>query len=157
VTSPIPIMRSLDFDGPHTLDDVPVVLGTIADFLDAAGCAAGARQQVALVLEEVLVNVMRSAWPGAMARGIFRVSVRTRREGAILEVEIVTEDDGIACDPTAIAAADTDAAPEASGIGGLGSHVMRAFTDRQDYARIGGLNRLTLGKRCPFDDEDATG
>jgi anti-sigma regulatory factor (Ser/Thr protein kinase) len=155
VTGPIPITRRLDLDGPQAVDDVPVVLEAIADFLDAAGCAAGARMQIELVLEEVLVNVVRNAWPDPMRRGIFRVSVRTRREDALLEVEIVAEDDGIEFDPTAIAAADTDAPLEDRAIGGLGIHFMREFTDAQDYARIDGCNRLTLRKRCPVDEDDA--
>jgi anti-sigma regulatory factor (Ser/Thr protein kinase) len=107
------------------------------------------------VLEEVLVNIVRNAWPDATARRIFRVSVRTRREDALLDVEIVTEDDGIEFDPTTVAAADTEASLEDRAIGGLGIHFMREFTDRQEYARIGGLNRLTLRKRCPFDEDDA--
>ena len=145
---------SRSWQGPDRAEEVPTLLAEVEGFLDAAGCPAGARMQIELVLEEVLVNVVRNAWPEGTPRGVFEVSAAVRMEAGVPEVVLVVEDDGVAFDPTAAAEADTDAALEDREIGGLGIHFMRQFTDAQHYARVDGRNRLTLRKRCAPDADD---
>ncbi|WP_198378093.1 ATP-binding protein [Neoroseomonas rubea] len=137
-------------EGPRAAEEVPALLDRAEALLAEAGCATPARMQVLLVLEEVVTNILRNAWPGGTGQGrVFTLALQAAPAGEAVEVAIETEDDGIAFDPTAAAPADVDAALEDRAIGGLGLHFMREMTDRQSYARIGGRNRLRLERRCP--------
>lgn len=137
-------------DGPRTTGEVPALLDRVEALLGAAGCAEAARMQIILVIEEVVVNILRNAWPGEAGPGrVFTLSVSATPAGDGVDVAIVTEDDGIPFDPTTAPAADTDATLDERDIGGLGIHFMREMTDRQSYARVAGRNRLRLDRHCP--------
>ena len=137
-------------DGPRAAEEVPALLDRAEALLAEAGCAMPARMQLLLVLEEVVVNILRNAWPGGAGQGrVFTLALRAAPAGDAVEVAIETEDDGIPFDPTVAEAPDIGAPLDDRAIGGLGIHFMRQMTDRQSYARIGGRNRLRLERRCP--------
>lgn len=140
-------------EGPRAVEEVPALLDRAEALLAEAGCATPARMQMLLVLEEVVTNILRNAWPGGAGQvRVFTLAVEAAPAGDAVEVAIETEDDGIAFDPTAAPPPDVDAALEDRAIGGLGLHFMREMTDRQVYARIAGRNRLRLERRCPAGD-----
>jgi serine/threonine-protein kinase RsbW len=142
-------------EGPRAVEEVPSLLDRAEALLAEAGCATPARMQILLVLEEVVTNILRNAWPGGPGQGrVFTLAVEAAPAGDGVEVAIETEDDGIAFDPTAAPPADIDVALEDRAIGGLGLHFMREMTDRQSYARIAGRNRLRLERRCPATPKD---
>jgi anti-sigma regulatory factor (Ser/Thr protein kinase) len=116
-------------------------------FLDALGCTDRAAAQVALIVEEMVSNVAKYAWPDDTPR-VFSLEVDARREGGELVVTLTTDDDGTPFDPTEAAPPDLDADLDARPIGGLGIHMIRTMTDRQSYQRVGGRNRFNVVKRC---------
>jgi serine/threonine-protein kinase RsbW len=116
-------------------------------FLDGLGCTDRAATQVALVVEEMVSNVAKYAWPDDTPRA-FSLEVDARREGGELVVTLTTDDDGTPFDPTQAAPPDLEADLDARPIGGLGIHMIRTMTDRQSYQRIGGRNRFNVVKRC---------
>jgi serine/threonine-protein kinase RsbW len=141
---------ALSCEGPRAFEEVPALLDQAEALLAGAGCATAARMQILLVLEEVVTTSRRNAWPGGAGPGrVFTLAIQAAPDGGAVDVAIETEDDGIAFDPTAAAAVDTEASLEDRQIGGLGLHFMRVMTDRQIYTRVAGRNRLRLERRCP--------
>ena len=116
-------------------------------FLNGLGCADRAAMQVALIVEEMVSNVARYAWPDDAPR-VFSFEVDARHEGDALVVTLTTDDDGTPFDPTQAAPPDLNADLDARPIGGLGIHMIRTMTDRQSYQRISGRNRFNVVKRC---------
>lgn len=94
---------------------------------------------VQLCLEEVVANLALHARPGSGPH----VTVTVAIEAAPLRV--IVEDDAIPFDSIARPVAPPLTQLETAEIGGLGLTLLRGFSATQDYARIGGRNRLTLG------------
>lgn len=130
--------------------DAQAVMGRVEEietFLHDAGCGMGPTQQVAIVAEEILMNIAQNAWGDAAAgRCVVDLSAEQRADG--VWVTLRTEDDGVAFDPLAAEAPDLEASLEEREIGGLGIHLIRTMTDRQAYHRTDGLNVLEVGKLC---------
>jgi len=130
--------------------DAQAVMGRVEEietFLTDAGCGMGPTQQVAIVAEEILMNIAQNAWGDATAgRCVVDLSAEQRADG--VWVTFRTQDDGVAFDPLAAEAPDLEASLEEREIGGLGIHLIRTMTDRQAYHRTDGLNVLEVGKLC---------
>ncbi|MDR2495042.1 MAG: ATP-binding protein [Spirochaetaceae bacterium] len=105
------------------------------------GCSDAARSQLAVVIEELFVNIARYAYAGETGEVVARLAVR----GA--DVVMSFEDQGAAFNPLDYPAPDPNAALEERGIGGLGIYLARAMTDRLSYQRINGKNHLSFSKR----------
>jgi anti-sigma regulatory factor (Ser/Thr protein kinase) len=102
---------------------------------------------LALVAEEVLVNIHKNAWP-AGAHGRCAVALTTERRDDGLAIVMTTRDDGMAFDPLAAAAPDVDSGLDDRALGGLGIFLVREMTDTQSYRREAGWNVLVLEKLC---------
>lgn len=130
--------------------DAQAVMGRVEEietFLTDAGCGMGPTQQVAIVAEEILMNIAQNAWGDATAgRCVVDLSAEQRADG--VWVTFRTQDDGVAFDPLTAEAPDLEASLEEREIGGLGIHLIRTMTDRQAYHRTDGLNVLEVGKLC---------
>jgi len=130
--------------------DAQAVMGRVEEietFLHDAGCGMGPTQQVAIVAEEILMNIAQNAWGDATAgRCVVDLSAEQRADG--VWVTFRTQDDGVAFDPLTAEAPDLEASLEEREIGGLGIHLIRTMTDRQAYHRTDGLNVLEVGKLC---------
>jgi anti-sigma regulatory factor (Ser/Thr protein kinase) len=124
------------------------VLDRLEAILAQAGCPPASRASFLVVAEEMVTNVARYAWPVGVEPGAFIVAAAIRRADDGIEVRLSTEDDGVAFDPTAGVAPDTDALLEDRPIGGLGIHLVRTMTICQAYRREGGRNRFAVWWRC---------
>jgi serine/threonine-protein kinase RsbW len=97
--------------------------------------------QLQVALDEVLSNVIKYAWTDG-APHTLRVRITAPPSG----IDVVITDDGAPFDPR------SQPEPEpARGRrlrpGGVGIHLVKQLVDRFDYARIGGMNCVTLIKR----------
>lgn len=136
--------RRLDLACARDDAAIAAVLARLEEALADAGCAPGACAAFLVVAEEMVTNVARYAWPAGAVPGIFTVSaVVTRRDDGV-EVELVTEDDGIPFDPTARPVPDTDTSVEERAVGGLGIHLVMQMTEWQRYGRHDGRNRFAV-------------
>lgn len=123
--------------------EVERVLDAIESHLTAHGAPPEQAMQFRLVAEEIITNIARCAWPeGEPHRFAVIFAVEPRATGKL--ARMVTVDDGIAFDPTAQPAPDTEAALDDRAIGGLGMLLVREMTDTQHYARVDGRNRFTV-------------
>jgi len=141
--------RRLQFELHGDMQQVMERVRSVQAFLLDAGCAAVAAQQMAVVAEEIFVNIVSDAWPGREP-GHCSVDVEVISREDSLQVILRTEDDGIAFDPTQAEPPDLEASLDDRPIGGLGIMLVRSMTDTQVYRRTEGHNILEVGKVCPL-------
>lgn len=144
MTSAETATRSLDLACARDDAAIAAVLTRLEEGLAGVGCPPGGSAAFLVVAEEMLTNVARYAWPAGAVPGIFNASALITRRDDGVEVELVTEDDGIPFDPTARPLPDTDASVEERAVGGLGIHLVMQMTERQRYSRDDGRNRFAV-------------
>jgi anti-sigma regulatory factor (Ser/Thr protein kinase) len=110
-----------------------------AQFLRASSVPASSIHDVQLVLEEVVTNVIRHAWPEG-GRHSIEVEVVVGTDGVQLRVE----DQGRAFDPTSAPEEPLPAALVDREAGGLGLRLVRRTATAVRYRRDGGRNILEL-------------
>lgn len=125
----------------HTLLGGRAGLGALLDDLESGLAARGAPMAavsaVLIAADEVLSNILDHG-------GAKTVEVAARLGDGRIEVWI--EDDGVAFDPLAAEAPDTQLSIEDREIGGLGILLVRKLMDEVGYERAGKHNRLRFSK-----------
>jgi anti-sigma regulatory factor (Ser/Thr protein kinase) len=120
-------------------------LGRLAGWVDtvAAGLRLDTRAEYALRLcvEEAASNVVMHGTPGDDGDADY-VALRVEPLPDVLRLTV--EDHCGAFDPRHVLPPDTPTSLEEARIGGLGIHLMRQYARAMDYARVDGMNRLTL-------------
>ena len=123
-------------------------LGSVSRIIDEAigfcadcGLTAATADELALVLEELLTNLVVHGLGGAPGHV---AEVALACDGRSLTA--VFTDDGPAFDPCAHPLPDLEGELEDRPVGGLGIYLIRTFMDRVEYHRSGNRNRLTLRK-----------
>ena len=99
-------------------------------------------KELHVVLDEVVSNVIRYAWPEG---GKHEICVCIAVRAGEVKIEIV--DDGVMFDPLTVRAPERPAPGQRPRHGGVGIHMMRQLVDTLEFARIGGRNHLTIRKR----------
>lgn len=119
--------------------------GFVSAVCQEMGTGISFQNDIDLALEEVVVNVIRYAYPKGI-RGHVEVSAQTEHDTLILTVK----DRGEAFDPTRTQEVDIDQPLEQRKIGGLGIHIVRKIMDRLHYQRTSdGYNILTMEIKLP--------
>ena len=129
----------------NDLSEFNRVTPAVHALLEREGVPEEARAAVDLVCEEMLVNVMKYAFPGG--GGERRIEFELRCEAKRLVVRIV--DDGIPFDPTAAADPDVKRPIEERVPGGLGIFLVKKEAEEMKYRRAGALNVLEVAIRRP--------
>lgn len=135
-------MNPLRVSATAAVEALDPLQAALAQFWEERGLPADARYAFELALEEFVMNVVMHGRPTAPEKTVW-----LELDHDADEVRMVFEDDCEAFDPTTLAAPDTTLGAEEREIGGLGIHLVRQMMDRVEYARAGGRNRITLGKR----------
>jgi len=94
-----------------------------------------------LAIEELLTNSIKYGYDDS-AEHVIEVDLQLSAGELVLTVT----DDGRAFNPLELPEPDTNLPAEDLPIGGLGIHLLRKMSDRMEYARTDGRNRLTLRK-----------
>lgn len=131
--------RSLALVLGNELSELIWVDRAVDEFLQELDVPEAGRYAVRLTLEEILSNIVKYAFPGAERH---EISVRVSPESGFIALHF--EDDGRPFDPTEVPAPDTVAPLEERRIGGLGLHLVRAFSDRISYRRNRDRNHLEI-------------
>ena len=134
-------------------DGISRLVENMEEILGDLGCHPIDAQQMAIVAEELLTNISHHAWPESEAH-MFSASLIVDAKPTGFVVHFSTEDDGLAYDPLSRSEPDLEASLEDREIGGLGIHMVRNFTDRQNYQRLGQKNIFEVQKTCRVMDED---
>ena len=99
---------------------------------------------IQLCLEEAFSNIVRHGVCDRSDGSDRDTNVRltlARDDGAVV---MTVEDSGAAFDPLTVAPHATPASIEDAVVGGQGIHLMRQFSQRMEYDRLDGVNRLRL-------------
>lgn len=123
------------------IEALPEVLDGLEATGEAAGWGPAFQMQLALVIEELMVNALVHGGQ-APGQGWSQVSLYALPDG----VEAIVEDNGLAFDPFSLAEPDTELDLDSRAVGGLGVHLVRQMTQSQQYQRDGEINRVTLIK-----------
>ncbi len=113
------------------------------DFVSSCARALGYGEEriveLELLMEEVLVNIIKYAYPG---REPGEVVISCSEDGGNLVLDIV--DSGVPFDLLSAADPDVTAGVEERPVGGLGIYLIKKLADDVKYRREESRNRLTL-------------
>ncbi|HEY3948553.1 ATP-binding protein [Phenylobacterium sp.] len=107
-------------------------------FAAAADLGEAAADQLAVVVEECVVNIVEHGRPASRTRVVVRLSM-----AAAGCVRLAFSDAGVAFDPRAAATAE----PNLERGGGAGLALIKAWCEIEAYERRAGRNRLVLRSR----------
>lgn len=133
--SPADKPERLETELPADYSSVETVIDSVNRLLSAKGCPESVRQNADVVMDELCANIVDYAYSDG--NGNFTVSTEVGEN----YLRLTLTDRGPAFDPT-VAGGMPD--PEELQIGGLGIGLVRNLTDRMEYERVGGTNRLSV-------------
>ena len=125
----------------NDISEVDRLYRSVSQFCRENGLSSEIEGDLSLALEEVLVNVISYGHPEGGKHEIL-VELAVEEECVVATVE----DDGMPFNPLETPEPDLDSPMEARRIGGLGIHLVRNITDRLEYRRNEGRNRLVMWK-----------
>jgi serine/threonine-protein kinase RsbW len=125
----------------------PGELDRLTQWVVAACTAARLPEKTAfavqLCLDEAVANVLQHNLQHARG-GQCASAIAASLERSNCDVVLAIEDDGGPFDPTGVAPPPPAQTLELLPVGGLGIHFMRQYSNRMEYSRTGGRNRLRL-------------
>jgi sigma-B regulation protein RsbU (phosphoserine phosphatase) len=132
--------RMLELTMKPTVEGVFDALDRCDSVLHEAGIAAGTREDVRLVLEELMVNMVQHGHDGSPDG---RIRLRLRPTAEAVQVEL--HDNGAPFDPLEAAPpALTGDLADPEEVGGLGIHLVRAMASELSYSHDSEGNHLQL-------------
>jgi sigma-B regulation protein RsbU (phosphoserine phosphatase) len=120
------------------LDNLDRLLEWLAAIAEEYSCPADAGRHLAIVAEEIFVNIARYAYAGTAGE----TTVRVGRAGDALAAQF--EDRGVPFNPLEWPDPNTTGSIEERGIGGRGIFLAKKLSDRVAYRRLDGKNVLTI-------------
>jgi anti-sigma regulatory factor (Ser/Thr protein kinase) len=128
---------------PATIEALDSVMDWVAEKMDANTCPNKIQNQIAVVTEELFVNICHYAYGRRPGDAVIRFAFHNRT------IFMQFEDSGVAFDPLQHEDPDTKAGIDGSPIGGLGIYITKKWMDWVGYQRIDQKNILTLTKILP--------
>jgi len=129
----------------NAFSDLPRVHAAMKSWLDDLGAGPNLRFDAALVIEEIVTNLVKYAWPEG---GEHRIALDLDEEEGRLVLHF--EDDGVPFDPNSAPVHEFANSIELRRPGGLGLHLIRLAADRIEYRTGDGINHLTIRLREPL-------
>lgn len=121
-------------------------LGRVGELLRAFGVQHGlpqkAVQDCSLALDEILTNIVSYGFPDG---AVHEIHVLVEAVSSAITLRI--DDDGVAFDPTSVAAPNLETPLETRPPGGLGIHFVRTLMHELRYRREGSRNILSMTRR----------
>ena len=139
----MPLQQTTRIVIPNNVADLAAVTLAMERVGGECGIPQKSLLQLQIVLDEMVSNVIKYAWPEGGAHEI-EICITSRSDG--IEVEII--DDGRMFDPRDAPRRDKPLPGERLQPGGLGVQITKQLVDRIDYVRNGNRNHTTLTKLC---------
>lgn len=124
----------------EALEDVQAFL---EEQLESWDCSPSLQMQIALVAEEIFVNIAHYAYPDGSGDAV--IGVQVSGQPPVLTLRF--SDRGIPFNPLAQPEADITLSAQERPIGGLGIFLTRKIMDEAVYTYADGQNILTLQKK----------
>lgn len=134
---------SAHVDLPCTLDALTQLSAWCQSLAGKHGLSEGCIFRLELVLAEAITNIVQHA--GADPAGDFITVHFGIRHGWVV---VRVEDSGRPFDPTTAPEHQQPVSLEDARIGGLGVHLMRAYTQQIEYHRVDNKNQLWMTLPC---------
>lgn len=124
-------------------DNLYIVLNFLEEGLDSIGCNNQTKSKIALVAEEIYINIAHYAYTeeGGMALVSYDL------EDDPLSITIIFSDSGVPYNPLEKPDPDTTLSANERQIGGLGIFLVKKIMDSVEYAYVNGNNVLTIKKK----------
>ena len=123
------------------VSEIPLANETASRWLAERNVSPAADYLASLAIEELVTNCIKYGYDDKNEH-VIEIELKLSAGEEVLTVT----DDGHPFNPLELPAPDTNLPVEDRPIGGLGIHLLRKMSDRMDYARTDGKNRLTLRK-----------
>jgi anti-sigma regulatory factor (Ser/Thr protein kinase) len=123
----------------NTLSELPRISREVVEFLDDHSLSPRTAYALDLVLEEILANVVRYAFPDG---GDHEIGLEVRVDPG--RVVVTIEDGGIPFDPTAHPEPAVPEGIDSLEVGGRGISLVRKAASAMTYERRDGRNRLQV-------------
>ena len=127
---------------PANMDNFEPLMDFVQSQMEKAGYDKKKTQKIRLACEEIIINIIRYAYPDK--KGSVEIHFNTTEGGKGYQVKII--DWGIPFNPLSIPEPDTSMPIEEREIGGLGIFLVRNVMDKIDYQRNGDKNILVCEK-----------
>lgn len=132
-------VHQLDLAVPGSEAEIPPVSRQVRQFLTQNGRNEDTIYALETVIEEIMTNAVKYAFSPDQVHH-FHLNIHT----SAAATELLIEDNGRPFDPTQVAPPKIDRALEEMPVGGLGIHLVRAFTSKIAYQRRNGKNCLRV-------------
>jgi sigma-B regulation protein RsbU (phosphoserine phosphatase) len=123
-----------------SIDELEKLLDWMAYIFEDYSCPRKICNQIAVITEEIFVNIAKYAYDEEGGNALVRVG----RAGPVLVMQFV--DTGKYFNPLEKIDPDINAPIEDRSIGGLGIYITKKWMDSIYYDRVDGENRLTIRK-----------
>jgi sigma-B regulation protein RsbU (phosphoserine phosphatase) len=123
-----------------SIDELEKLLDWMAYVFEDYSCPGKLCNQIAVITEEIFVNIAKYAYNERDGNALVRVG----RAGPVLVMQFV--DTGKHFNPLEKTDPDLNVPIEDRAIGGLGIYITRKLMDSIHYERVNGENRLTIWK-----------
>ncbi len=125
------------------VENLDRVLSMVEEFLNELHCPLRTQMRLAVVVEELYVNIASYAY----TPGTGDATIRIEAERDPLTIVITLIDSGVPYDPLQKPDPDVTLAAKDRKIGGLGIFMAKKIMDEMKYQRKDGRNILTVRKR----------
>ena len=123
------------------LAEIERIRGFLQELLYERNCAEEESIKLELAFHEILVNIVRHAYP----KGSGPIKVRFWSEEDVFYLE--ARDHGVPFNPAEVPPLDLERKIRSGTAGGFGIHLFKTLTDGYSYKRDGDENVLTIFKR----------
>ncbi|MDR2865733.1 MAG: SpoIIE family protein phosphatase [Spirochaetaceae bacterium] len=138
---------------PASTNELQKLLNWISGIFHAESIGLEIINKMAVVIEEIFINIANYAYPADKTGGTVIVRVSLSKEEFIAQFE----DEGLAFNPLEHSIPDVALHLEKREIGGLGVFLVRKWTDKVEYTRCGEKNILTIYKNLKKTPDPSSG
>jgi anti-sigma regulatory factor (Ser/Thr protein kinase) len=132
---------------PAAIDGLDAVMDWVAEKLDYKNCPRKVQNHIAVVTEELFVNICNYAYGDTVGQVVIRLTFKKHN------LYMQFEDSGIPFNPLEHEAPDVTVGIEDRQIGGLGIYITTKWMDTVNYERKNDKNILTISKAIPLLDK----
>jgi anti-sigma regulatory factor (Ser/Thr protein kinase) len=134
---PVDGWRTLEI--PNRLSELTIVVRWVAAVMEEWSIPERTAYAIDLVVNEAVTNIINYAFPDD---GVHQITIALRNADDSIAIRF--EDSGRPFNPLAAPAMEMSPDLEHASIGGRGIHLIKSYSDEQNYTYVSGTNRLRL-------------
>ncbi len=128
---------------PAIVENIETATDFVNEYLDEIGCSMKMQMKIAIVIDEIISNIVHYAYGSSKGDVTVAVDFETEPKAIMLSFS----DSGIAYNPLAKEDPDITLSSEERQIGGMGIFMVKKLMDDISYEHVNGQNVLTVWKK----------